>query len=55
MTFHGYVENDVKEFSEELDRRVAEVDAMTEEEKASKLLPLNEVIARVRAKIEDQS
>jgi hypothetical protein len=55
MTFHGYVENDVKEFSAELDRRVAELDAMTEEEKASKLLPLDEVIARVRTKIEDQS
>jgi len=50
MTFHGFSEADSREFSEELERRVAEIDAMSEKERAEKLIPAEKVFADLRAK-----
>ena len=55
MTFHGFSEAESREVSEELQRRTAEVDAMSEEERAQKLIPAEQVFAALKAKygIED--
>lgn len=55
MTFHGFSEAENREVSEELQRRVAEIDAMSEEERAEKLIPAEKVFADLKAKygIED--
>ena len=55
MTFHGFSEAENRAVSEELQRRVAEVDAMSEEERAEKLIPVDRVFADLKAKygIED--
>jgi hypothetical protein len=50
MTFHGFSEADNREVSEELKRRVAEIDAMPEEERAEKLIPAEKVLADLKAK-----
>ncbi len=50
MTFHGFSETDSREFSEELQRRGAEIDAMSEEERAEKLIPAEKVFADLKAK-----
>jgi hypothetical protein len=48
MTFYGYVENSAKEVSAELALGVAEVDAMTEAENVSWIIPLKEVVVQSR-------
>lgn len=50
MTFHGFSEAEHQEVSDELARRVAEIDAMTEEERAEKLIPAEKVFAELKAK-----
>lgn len=50
MTFHGFSEAGHREFSEELERRVAEIDAMSEEERAQRLIPAERVIKRLKEK-----
>lgn len=50
MTFHGFDEADIREVSEELKRQVDEIDAMTKEEKAEKLIPAEQVFAEMREK-----
>jgi hypothetical protein len=50
MTFHGFSEAESREFGEELERRVAEIDAMSEEERAEKLIPAEKVFADLKAK-----
>ena len=50
MTFHGFSEAENQEVSEELQRRVAEIDAMSEEERAEKLIPAEKVFADLKAK-----
>ena len=50
MTFHGFSEAENREFSEEIQRRVAEIDAMSEEERAEKLIPAEKVFAKLREK-----
>jgi hypothetical protein len=53
MTFHGFCEATVQDTHQELLRRVAEVDAMSEEEKAEKLIPFEQVMAELRKGVED--
>ena len=53
MTFHGFCEATVQDTHQELLRRVAEVDAMSDEEKAEKLIPFEQVMAEVRELIDD--
>jgi hypothetical protein len=53
MTFHGFCEATVQDTHQELLRRVAEVDAMSEEEKAEKLIPFEQVMAELRKGMED--
>ena len=50
MTFHGFSEAENREVSEELQRRVAELDAMSEEDRAEKLIPAEKVFADLKAK-----
>lgn len=50
MTFHGFSEAENREVREELRRRVAEMDAMSEEERAAKLIPAEEVFADLKEK-----
>ena len=50
MTFHGFSETEIRKVSEELQRRVAEIDAMSEEERAEKLIPAEKVFADLKAK-----
>jgi len=50
MTFHGFSEAENREVSEELQRRVAEIDAMSDEERAEKLIPVEKVFAGLKAK-----
>lgn len=51
LTFHGFDEADVIEFHDELKRRVAEIDAMTDEEREEKLIPAEAVFADLREKL----
>jgi hypothetical protein len=53
MAFHGFCEATVEDTHEELLRRVAEVDAMSEEEKAEKLIPFEKVMAELRKRMDD--
>jgi hypothetical protein len=50
MTFHGFSEAENREVSEELERRVAEIDAMSEEERAEKLIPAEKVFSDLKEK-----
>jgi hypothetical protein len=50
MTFHGFSEAENREVREELRRRVAEIDAMSEQEKAENLIPAEKVFADIKAK-----
>lgn len=50
MTFHGFSEAENQEVREELQRRVAEIDAMSEEERAEKLIPAEKVFADLKAR-----
>ena len=51
MTFHGFSEVENRKVSEELQRRVAEIDAMSEEERGEKLIPAEKVFSDLKAKI----
>jgi hypothetical protein len=53
MTFHGFCEASIQDAHDELFRRVAEVDAMSEEERAEKLIPFEEVMAELRKGMDD--
>ena len=50
VTFHGFSEAENREVREELRRRVAEIDAMSEQEKAENLIPAEKVFADIKAK-----
>lgn len=50
MTFHGFTEAENQEFNAELARRVAEIDAMTDEERAKNLIPAEKVFAELKTK-----
>jgi hypothetical protein len=50
MTFYGFTEDDNQEVLAELQRRVAELNAMTDEERERDLIPADEVFARLKAK-----
>lgn len=47
MMFHGFCEATIQDARRELQRRVAELDAMSEEEKAEKLIPFEQVMAEL--------
>ena len=49
MTFHGFSEAENREVREELQRRVAEIDAMSEQERAENLIPAEKVFADIKA------
>ncbi len=42
MTFYGFDESQIRETKDELKRRVDEIDAMTEEERKRRLIPMDE-------------
>ncbi|VGO16188.1 hypothetical protein PDESU_04778 [Pontiella desulfatans] len=50
MTWHGFEEESIQEQKKELDRRVAEIAAMTDEEKKEKLIPWEDVKQRLKDK-----
>ena len=52
MTFHGFSEAEVREFRDELDRRVAEIDEMSEEQKARTLIPAEKVFSKLKDKFD---
>ncbi len=47
MTFHGFEQWQVQETMDEIKRRVDEIDAMTEEEREGKLIPMEEVMRKL--------
>ena len=49
MTFHGYEQTEIAARRDELSRQIAEVDAMTDEEKERKLIPFE----RLREEIDE--
>lgn len=53
MTFHGFCELAIQDVHHELLRRVAEVEAMSEEEKAEKLIPYEQVMAEFGKGMDD--
>ncbi len=52
MTFHGFDEADAQGVLGELKERVAELDAMTPEERANALIPHEEVMKALKSKLE---
>jgi hypothetical protein len=50
MTFHGFSEAEIREVSEELTQRAAQVAAMSREERSRQLIPAEKVFARLRKK-----
>lgn len=54
MTFHGLEEDEVKRVGEEIKRRVDELDAMTPEEREKYLVPHEEVMKRLNAKLDEE-
>lgn len=50
MTFHGFTEAENRAVADELRRRVAELDAMTDEERKETLIPAEQVFAELEAK-----
>jgi hypothetical protein len=51
MTFFGFTEAEISAQREELQRRIDELDAMTEEEKKEKLIPIEQVIKDIETRI----
>src|SRR5699024_5304230 len=49
MTFHGFTEAENRAVQEELQRPVAELDAMTNEERKARLIPAEQVFAELEA------
>lgn len=49
MTFHGFEQWQVQETMDEIKRRVDEIDAMTEEERKEKLIPMEEVMRKLES------
>jgi hypothetical protein len=50
MTFHGFDETDARGVLEEVKERVAELDAMTPEERAKSLIPHEHVMKAPKSK-----
>jgi len=55
MTFHGFSQTQICEEREELQRRVAELDAMTKEERQKNLMPAEKLFQELKAKLEKPS
>jgi hypothetical protein len=53
MTFVGFDETEIDAQRMELKRRVDELDAMTEEEKKEKLIPMEQVLENIAARKKD--
>ncbi|MFU8821420.1 MAG: DUF6557 family protein [Gammaproteobacteria bacterium] len=53
MTFHGFCEATIQYAHQELQRRVAELDGLSAEEKAEKLIPFEQVMAELRQEMGD--
>lgn len=53
MTFHGFTQAEISEERKELERRVAMLDAMTEEEKERYLIPAEQVFEELRSELEE--
>lgn len=51
MTFFGFNQPTIRKQKEELDRRVKELDNMTEEEKKEKLVPMEQVLEMIETKL----
>ena len=49
LTFHGFEQWQVQETMDEIKRRVDEIDAMTEEERKEKLIPMEEVMRKLES------
>lgn len=49
MTFHGFEQWQIQETRDEIKRRVDEIDAMTEEERKEKLIPLEEAMKELES------
>lgn len=50
MTFHGFSEAENRAVSEELKRRVEEIEAMSQEERDRKLIPAEKLLADLKSK-----
>lgn len=55
MTFFGFTQAEIAAERAELERRVAEVEAMTEEEKKEKLIPHERVLEELESLLKDPS
>ena len=53
MTFHGFTHQEIHEVREDLEKRVAELDTMSEEDKKQKLIPSEQVFERLRSKLRE--
>lgn len=53
MTFHGFSEATIQDAYGELQRRVVEIDALSEEERTEQIIPLEQVMARLGQDTDD--
>ncbi len=51
MTFFGFDQTTISNQKEELDRRIKELDNMTEEEKKERLIPMEQVLKKIETKL----
>ena len=51
MTFFGFDQTTISNQKEELDRRVKELDNMTEDEKKERLIPMEQVLKKIETKL----
>ena len=51
MTFFGFDQTTIKNQKEELDRRVKELDNMTEDEKKERLVPMEQVLKKIETEL----
>jgi hypothetical protein len=55
MTFHGFAEADAQSVLYEVKERVAELDAMTPEERGKVLIPHEDVMKALKSKFDGES
>ncbi len=52
ITFHGFTQETIREFIDELEQECDKIDAMTEEEREEYLIPVEEVFRKLRERTE---